>query len=255
MRSLTRRTARSARLTIACLAVAALATPAAAQRRPSVVSGTVHDSSGAPIAGVQVVIADSPFGVRSDSLGNFRLPTMREGKQDVHFRRMGFDSTTVRTELGHDSVVTLAVVMNALAQDLAAATVTADAEVMRALRGFYDRKKSGFGYFVTRDDIEQRHAMMVSDALRNIPGVRVVRVGGRSGVRFARSTMASRDCPPQLYVDGIMARGMEIDDLTPSDIEGMEIYQGSSVIPPQFNDRTGNAICGVIAVWTRVPGT
>jgi len=254
MRSPYRSTVRP-RLTMACLAAAALAMPAAAQRLPSVVAGSVHDSAGAPIPGVQVVIADSPFGVRSDSLGKFRLPTMREGTLDVHFRRMGFDSTTVRTELGRDSVVTLAVVMNAVAQSLAEQTISADAERMKFMQGFYDRKSSGFGYFVTRDEIEQRHATQVSDALRMIPGVRVVRAGGRSGVRFSRSTIGSRDCPPQVYVDGVMAKGMEIDDLTPTDIEGIEVYQGASVIPPQFNDRFGNAICGVIAVWTRVPGT
>ena len=254
MRSLIRGTAIHARSTIACLAVALLATPAAAQRRPSVVTGTVHDSSGAPIPGVQVVIADSPFGVRSDSLGNFRLPTMREGKQAVHFRRMGFDSTTVPTELGRDSVVTLAVVMNAVAQNLDEQTIIADAERVQALRGFYDRKHAGFGYFITRDQIEERHPTTVSDAMRMIPGLRVVRVAGRSGVRFNRAN-GPRDCPPQVYVDGIMARGMEIDDLTPSDIEAMEIYQGAAALPPQFNDRIGNSICGVIAVWTRVPGT
>lgn len=255
MRSLHGGTPLLARSIVACLTAAVLATPAGAQRRPSVVTGTVHDSAGSPIPGVQVLIADAPFGVRSDSLGRFRLPTMREGKQDVHFRRMGFDSTTVRTELGHDSIVTLAVVMNAVAQDLDAETITADIERVKALKGFYDRKKAGFGYFVTRDEIEQHHASMVSDAMRMIPGVNVVRVGGRSGVRFARSSTGAHDCPPQVYVDGVMARGMEIDDLSPGDIDGIEIYPGASVIPPQFNDRLGTSICGVIAVWTRVPGT
>ena len=255
MRSLPGSTPQLARLIAACLAAAVLATPAAAQRRPSMVTGTVHDSAGTPIPGVQVVIADSPFGVRSDSLGRFRLPTMREGQQDVHFRRMGFDSTTVRTELGHDSIVTLAVVMNALAQDLAEQNITADIERVQALQGFYERKKGGFGYFVTREDIERRHASAVSDVMRLIPGVNVVRTGGRSGVRFNRASSAARDCPPQVYVDGVMARGMEIDDLSPGDIDGIEIYPGASVIPPQFNDRFGNSICGVIAVWTRVPGT
>jgi len=255
MRSFSHGTADRALLTVACLAVAAFAMPAAAQRRSSVVAGTIHDSLGAPIPGVQVVIADSPFGVRSDSLGNFRLPTTREGKQDVHFRRLGFDSTSVRTELGRDSLITLAVVMNAVVQDLAEQTITAEMDRMQALQGFYDRKRAGFGYFITRDEIEQRHATMVSDAMRMIPGVHVVRNGGRSGVRFSRTSIGTHDCPPQVYVDGVMAKGMEIDDLTPSDIEGMEIYQGASVIPPQFNDRFGNAICGVIAVWTRVPGT
>jgi hypothetical protein len=43
-----------------------------------------------------------------------------------------------------------------------------------------------------------------------------------------------------------------VDELTPDQVEGIEIYRGSSSVPPQFN--TGTSMCGVIAIWSRVPG-
>lgn len=246
-----------ARVGLACLTAASFAAPAAAQQRITVVTGTVRDSGGTPIPEVQVAIADLPFGVRSDSLGSFRLPTTHRGRIHLRFRRMGFDSTTVDATVGADSVVTVAVVMNAIAQDLPGMSVEADADRMRALRDFYQRKKAGFGYFITREQFEARHPRNVSDVMRMVPGARIIPAagGGRSVVRFTRAVMGARDCPPQVFVDGTMARGMELDDLAVEDIEAMEIYEGASVIPPQFNDRLGTSICGVVAVWTRIPGT
>lgn len=251
------RAGRMARAGLACLAAVALAASAGAQSRVSIVAGTVHDSAGTPIPEVQVAIADLAFGVRSDSLGRFRLPTTRSGRVDVRFRRLGFDSTTVRTHLVHDSVVTISVVMVAIAHDLPGVAVEAEAQRMRILSDFYARKKAGFGYFITRDQFEDRHPQNVSDIFRTVPGVRVTPVsgGGRNVVRFNRSQMSGRDCPPQVYVDGMFVKSMEVDELAPEDIEAIEIYQGASVVPPQFNDRTGTSICGVVVVWTRVPGT
>jgi hypothetical protein len=37
-------------------------------------------------------------------------------------------------------------------------------------------------------------------------------------------------------------------------VEGIEVYSGASTIPPQFNTREGTTICGVVLIWTRVPG-
>ena len=55
------------------------------------------------------------------------------------------------------------------------------------------------------------------------------------------------------YVDSKDGRTLDIVD--PSTVEGIEIYPGASTVPPQFNTREGNTICGVIVIWTRVPGT
>ena len=138
-------------------------------------------------------------------------------------------------------------------------TVTEEEQRARQMmQDFYRRKDAGGGFFITRDDIEHRNPLELSDMLRTMPGAVLVPVSGsaRAVLRFARTSMVGRDCPPQYYVDGVMATGLNIDDLEPSDIEGIEVYSGASRIPPQFNNsRIGTSICGVVVVWTRIPGT
>jgi hypothetical protein len=124
------------------------------------------------------------------------------------------------------------------------------------LSDFYDRKSRGFGYFITRDEIEKRNPMNLSDMMRMVPGAKLIPMTGtnQATLRFSRAQIG-RDCPPQYWVDGVKAYDLNIDDLIPSDVEGIEIYPGASTIPPQFNTREGTTICGVVLIWTRIPGT
>ncbi|MFW6202526.1 MAG: hypothetical protein ACOC8B_08100 [Gemmatimonadota bacterium] len=63
---------------------------------------------------------------------------------------------------------------------LASAEVTVDRNRRWLERtGFYRRMESGVGYFMTRDEIEQRNPRVLSDLMRPIPDVRVVSRGTR----------------------------------------------------------------------------
>jgi hypothetical protein len=98
--------------------------------------------------------------------------------------------------------------------------------------------------------------MNLSDMMRMVPGAKVIPVAGTgmSTLRFNRAQIG-RDCPPQYWVDGVKAYNLNIDDIIPSDVEGIEIYPGASTVPPQYNTREGTTICGVVLIWTRIPGT
>jgi hypothetical protein len=93
--------------------------------------------------------------------------------------------------------------------------------------------------------------------MRMIPGARLtpIRGTGYSALRFSRAQMGNRDCPPQYWVDGVKAWNLNIDDIVPQDVEGIEVYSGASTVPPQFNTKEGTTICGVVLIWTRIPGT
>src|SRR5574342_595806 len=58
-------------------------------------------------------------------------------------------------------------------------TVTGDTSVHRkripglADQGFNERMRRGFGYFLTRNDIESKSPVIMSDVLQGIPGVQV----------------------------------------------------------------------------------
>jgi hypothetical protein len=119
---------------------------------------------------------------------------------------------------------------------------------------FNRRRRRGIGSFVTRDDIEKRHAPSVSELLRTVPGIGVTQMmaGEPQPVRMQRSAnTVSGDCAIKLYVDGHPYPNGNVDDFDPMSLEGIEVYRSAAEIPADF--RTRDANCGVIALWTRDP--
>ncbi len=127
------------------------------------------------------------------------------------------------------------------------------------MTGFHRRRSRGAGEFITRRDIERRDPMRLSDMVHVRAGVGTVPYGDGSGRRHVRMTRAALQedtdrCRVQYWIDGVPFRGVnrfELDELSPADVQGIEIYRGPSEIPPRFNRRGSS--CGVVAVWTRDP--
>ncbi len=131
------------------------------------------------------------------------------------------------------------------------------------LGGFRQRLEAGLGIFITREAVEARNPTMVTDLLREVPGVRVT--GGGPGaeatIRMARAGMSN--CATQIFVDGFLVNrrsgarsapmDFRIDDVvSPGSVEGIEVYRGLSSVPAEFLNP--DAECGVIAIWTRRGG-
>src|SRR5439155_6060712 len=59
--------------------------------------------------------------------------------------------------------------------------------------GFYERQRSDFGHFITREQIEARAARRVTDLLSGLPGVRLVPGAsglGRTGIALRGSLLS-----------------------------------------------------------------
>jgi len=243
------------RLLFAVLLLPALVSAASAQS-VGAISGTTRDSTGAPIPGVEIVLLQLKRATVSDSLGVFRFANVPTGKRQLHFRRLGFAPKSVDADIAEGKTTALPVVLEASATEIEGMTVEEETRRRQMLSDFYDRKSRGFGHFITRDQIEQRNPMNLSDMMRTIPGAVLMPLSGTSqaALRFRRA-MGGRDCPPQISVEGVKTFNLNVDDIVPMDVEGIEIYEGASTVPPQFNTREGTTICGVVLIWTRVPGT
>jgi hypothetical protein len=227
-----------------------------AQKAPGAVEGTVIDPNGKPIRDVEVTIATQPP-IRSDSLGKFFVAGIEPGDHELRVRRLAFAPAVVKVEVESEDTVDVTITLSVVAQQLNAVLVHGTVARARALWQFEERRRRGFGHFITRSEIEDRHPLFMSDMVRRVPGARLSpSYGGRSVLRFTRALMGGgRDCPPQYWIDGVMAYGYNIDDIQPGDVEGVEFYAGVSVIPPEFNNPRSNAACGVVVIWTRIPGT
>jgi hypothetical protein len=215
--------------------------------------GKVRDSIGAPIEGALVEIPGAAS--RTNFHGAFQLWTGDADTITLSVRRIGYvPLKTVLIARGRawDTVV---VELNASMQSLTAVAVTEPATRRGlGLRGFEERRAIGLGMFVTREQIASRNSSRPSDVVRGMRGVNLVRLrSGGYGIRFTPYTAARPTCPPDIYIDGQLARGTEIDDLSSDDIEAMELYQSWSTVPLQFSQ--GSVVpCGTIVIWTRVPG-
>lgn len=242
------------RLCVYLLLLPALA-PSAFAQSVGAITGTIKDSAGTPIPGVEVVILQRHGAVYSDSVGVFRVVDIPAGKREFHFRRLGFSPKSMDAEISEGKTVALNVVLEPYAAEIEGMTVEEATRRRQLLSDFYDRSSRGFGHFITREQIEKRNPMNLSDMMRMVPGAHLIplRGTGMSTLRFGRA-MGGRDCPPQYYVDAVKTWNLNIDDITPEDVEGIEIYEGASTVPPQFNTKEGNTICGVVLIWTRIPG-
>lgn len=225
----------------------------AGQRGAGAVEGVVVAvPGGQPLWGVQVVSTSGRWTLTNGD-GYFRLHGLTTGLHTIDFTHP--DALPVRFVVVLDSAESVEIVVRLQRKDvvmLPPVTVEAEEQPRGRLGDFYRRAASGSGHFITRKDIEATAPRLLSDMLRSVPGLRVD--CGSTSCRvwtFAESRRVAGRCPIQYFLDGVRYDG-DIDQMTPDQVEGIEIYRGASTIPPEFN--TGSAMCGVIAVWMRDPG-
>lgn len=223
-------------------------------RATGAVVGLVRDDAGKTIPSVEVSSGIDGPRIRTDSLGRFVFAALPAGEVTLYFRRLAYAPDTATIDVPANDTTNIDVTLTVVAQRLNAVVVQDDPNYRRLLRDFEGRRKSGFGHFITRGDIERRQPRLMSEMLRMIPGaVLVPGPAGTSRLRFSRA-LGTRDCPPQYWMDGLpVDRYFNIDDIAPMDVEGVEIYAGPSVTPAQFNGMNTTSACGTVAIWTRVP--
>jgi hypothetical protein len=236
-----------------CASLIGLPLPVQSQERPTLL-GIVRDSAGAPLHLADVGIVALHKLTKTDEEGRFRIEGVPVGVHTVSIRKLGFEPLMLNHTLGADAFDTLRVSMSAKIAKLPGVEIS-EREMRRMLwiEDFYRRRARGIGTYLTRDEIDARRASRVSDALRDTPGIRFVRVRGGTGVRFVSAPSTRRDCMPMIWVDGQRAPEMEIDDLSVNEIEGIELYHGPSTTPMQFSQGSLTT-CGTIVVWSRVSG-
>ncbi len=228
---------------------------AAAQQR-STLTGRVLDGAQQPVRGVRVSSTiDSVLAV-TDERGRFTLRGLTPGMTKFLIRRIGYEPGEFSLPLIAAETLVVDLRLEQAAVPIAGTLTVGQSQRQRVLATFErHRYGSNGGHFITREDIERRNPRTLSDIVRTIAGVELVPggPGTEPKVRMARAN-AVVDCPIQYWVDGIRATNLELDDISPGDVEALEIYTGPSTLPPEYNGRWTNAACGTIVIWTRVPG-
>lgn len=246
------------RSALAAFAATLIAWPAVGQT----IGGRVqNDASGNPLEGVHVALLNEEGGTVEEtftnSMGGFRLVLPRSGTWVLAADLIGYGPVrSPPMEIGPDERLTVEIRMAVEAIPMEPVVVTGRISHMNGdIQAFYDRaergKLSGFGRFVTREDIERSVPSEPSDLLRTMPGVRVLR---RATAYGSGSTIQmSSGCVPAIFVDGTQINRFrasdDLDDFVAAyAIEGIEVYRGAGQQVGRFHDSRG---CGLILVWTR----
>jgi len=244
----------------------ALVLPARAQTLVGVV---LDSASGAPVVGARLLLLDSAgtalnaLTTSSDGQFTFNIPYL--GEYRLLISRIGYPITISKSFL-FSSTFTARVSLSLPSNPITLDTVTVVAkEIERRLpylvdAGFYRRRQIGFGHFLTRDEIDKRDPLILSDLLQGMPGVRVTCTGARRctvTMRAATTMFFRGKCNPSVVLDGALLQpggtgggGLLLDDLVnPFNIEALEVYPGPEGVPVQYSGYLSP--CGSIIVWSR----
>lgn len=223
------------------------------------IRGSVVDTAGVPLVGVEVGLPRAARRVVTNERGEFRLARIDPGTHLVIARRAGFSpDSLVMTLVDRDST-DVRIVLHRLVAELSEITVREDAAVLPRLEGFERRRQRRMGgQFITRQEIDKRNPLVTADLLRRMQGFKIV---DSAGVAVAVSTRGPKprfigkepmvNCVLRVGVDGFLTTGLAINTIPPRDIQGIEIYTGASGMPPEFGGARPDVSCGLIMIWTR----
>ncbi len=226
---------------VAALALAVSAVPLSAQAQGTVV-GTITDTAGQPLSGVQVVVVGTQRGGLTAGDGRYTIAGVPAGERQIRATSLGYRSETRRIDLAPGETVTVDF-------QLATSAVALDEIVVTGTAGGVERR--AIGNVVTNiraSEVMELAPVPDMQSLLNAraPGVIVTpgtgMVGSGSQVRIRGSSSISLSNTPLLYVDGVRVDNAQnsgpinqafgssvisrINDFNPDDIESIEIIKG-----------------------------
>lgn len=212
-----------------------------------------------PLADVTVRVRGTELLATSDSLGWFGIEGVPAGEHllTVSYLNLVSDiAGSVAVAVTEGETVWLNIELEITVVPVPELVVQIErADNVGKMAGYDERRASGFGSFITREDIARAQPSRLSQLFYAIPGVRVVPPPDADilGTRLVSARAGGINCYMQLFLDGIRQplEGFNIDLLPPEDIEGIEVYVGASRTPAIFSFR--GAPCGAVVLWTRDP--
>lgn len=231
-----------------------LSQPITVARGTARLVGTVRTVDGRPLPGAKLLVWGSDVTGQTTQNGSFALGQLPAGTFSLEVRALGYAPKRIPVDLSSRRPTQVAVVLDNRVNLIEGVTVTADrTRQNRDLTGFEERKaKGGFGRYLSEEDIQKRSALVMTDALRTIPGLQVVPNGG-----FGYSLRGrGGNCAPDVFVDGmrVMDGATDLDAIVrPPEVAGIEVYNGGAGAPAQYQAPGGGA-CGTVLIWTKRGG-
>jgi len=208
-----------------------------------VIEGTITDTDGIALPGVNVLIEGTDRGTAADRDGRYRLDQLGAGTVVLRFSAIGFYTETRTVRLAEDETVRLDITLEWK-------TILSDEVIVTASR----REQPALSVPVSvsvlsTEDLTRRNTVVLDEALRTVSGVNIlgnqINVRGSSGFAYNTGSrvLLMLDGMPLLTPD---TDGVPLEALPASEIKQIEVLKG-----PGSALYGGGALGGVVNVITR----
>lgn len=213
--------------------------------RQGVLRGVVVRPDGVtPVPEAQVIVEEGRQRF-ADENGAFVLDGLPAGTRWLVVRAVGHTPAAQAVDLRDRDTVQVRVT-------LALAPVVLDTVHVRAspmsqeMKGFEERRKTGFGFMLTEEQI--KHRVDMRTVFRGVPQLRVIGPSLRE-FQLVLQTASGGTCVPTFFIDGRQGAVHELYGFAPDQLAGVEVYSRPALVPARFASSMSE--CGAIVVWTK----
>ena len=136
------------------------------------IDGVVSDTSLVPMQGAFISILGTAIRVGTGPNGRFRITKIPTGQYLVIVKRVGYRPVSAVIEVPSVDTVRLSYTLERVTETLETVTITEKAPTER-MSEFEQRRKLGFGEFMTRAEIDQRNSVFPTELFRKFMSVNV----------------------------------------------------------------------------------
>jgi Carboxypeptidase regulatory-like domain len=215
----------------------------------AIVSGLVVLEGSPTNGGSRVELVGSDIVAMTNEKGEFTMRNLPSGSHVLLARHLGFGAETVPVDLSSRQQKRVTINLPKFVAVMDPVLVTARNSAALDRVGFSQRQKSGFGYYIGPERLQNMHPNFLTDILRRVPGLRVSY--GPEGDVISSSRGFGSGCV-QYWVDDMPWQSFVPGDLnhfvTGGEVVAVEVYQDANT-PAQYMRAGGN--CTTIVLWTR----
>jgi hypothetical protein len=220
-----------------------------------IVTGHVLSPAGRPVADARIVIPMAALSTVTGEDGSFRFNAVQTGTLMVVARSLSYSPVAEAITVTSREPVDVTLRLEEKVARLDTVFVTARRNAYLEKSGFNARASNANGIFITREQIDLKHPFVITDMLKDLPGVTVTRERGGTAISGRRvfGLNSSNGCA-RIFVDGFAMHNLQPGDfdwIVPTDdVVGIELYQPGDA-PTRFRSLPE---CLTVVVWTQFRG-
>jgi Carboxypeptidase regulatory-like domain len=215
------------------------------------VSGVVLLEGTSTNVGSRVELVGTDIVAMTNDKGEFRMGNLPSGSRVLLARHLGFGAETAPVDLSSREQKRVTIKLPKFLAIMDPVLVTARRSAALDRIGFSQRKKSGVGYYIGPERLENMHPNSVTNILRMVPGLRVSYGPDGDIVSSSRGSGMGSGCV-RYFLDDIPYTEVTPGDInhfvTGREVVAVEVYQDTNT-PPQYMGAGG--FCATIVIWTR----